>query len=141
MRSPTSTPTPPPDDATVQHRKDEARTWFESLRDRICAAFEQLEDELSDESVARLGHPPPGRFVRKDWRRAAGPDADRGGGIMSMMHGRVFEKVGVNVSTVYGEFTRSSASRSRAPIRIRAFSPQAFRWWPICVHPWCRRCT
>jgi len=100
MRSPTSTPTPLPDDAAVQRRKDEARAWFESLRDRICAAFEKLEDELSG-THSEL---PPGRFERKQWRREAGPNEDRGGGTMSLMRGRVFEKVGVNVSTVFGEF-------------------------------------
>ena len=47
MRSPTENPTPLPDAATVQRRKDEARAWFESLRDRICAAFEKIEDELT----------------------------------------------------------------------------------------------
>jgi coproporphyrinogen III oxidase len=102
-----SGPSPLPDDATVAHRKDEARAWFESLRDRICAAFEQIEGELTGtpdhESGSEL---PAGTFERKSWRREAGPDGeDRGGGVMSIMRGRVFEKVGVNVSTVFGEFS------------------------------------
>src|ERR1044072_6405431 len=101
MRSPTKNPTPLPDTATVQHRKDEARTWFESLRDRICAAFEKIEDDLSG-THSELA---PGRFERKAWRREAPPNEDRGGGTMSLMRGRVFEKVGVNVSTVFGEFS------------------------------------
>ena len=101
MRSPTKNPTPLPDANTVERRKDEARAWFESLRDRICAAFEKIEDELSG-THSELA---PGRFERKAWRREARPNEDRGGGTMSLMRGRVFEKVGVNVSTVFGEFS------------------------------------
>jgi coproporphyrinogen III oxidase len=102
MRSPTKTPTPLPDDATLAQRKEKARAWFEDLRDRICAEFERIEDELSGMHRELA----PGRFERTAWRREAGPDGvDRGGGTMSVMRGRVFEKVGVNVSTVFGEFS------------------------------------
>ena len=85
------------DAADVETLKRRAAQWFEALRDRICAAFEAIEDEYR---AARPGEGAAGRFERREWQRPGG-----GGGVMASMRGRVFEKVGVNVSTVWGEFS------------------------------------
>ena len=71
----------------ADERQQRAAAWFAALRDRICAAFETIEDEFA---AARGGA--PGRFERTPWERPGG-----GGGTMAVMRGRVFEKVGVNV--------------------------------------------
>ncbi len=71
-----------------------ARGWFESLRDRICAAFEAIEREAGSDAA----------FAYTPWNRDDDPQAEGGGGVRGVMKGRVFEKVGVNVSTVGGQF-------------------------------------
>lgn len=88
---------------TVAHEalKDGARVWFETLRDRLCSAFEAIEDTDN----LPLRDQPAGRFTRSSWVRPTTDGSDGGGGVMSVMRGRVFEKVGVNVSTVQGEFS------------------------------------
>ncbi len=83
-----------------------ARAWFETLRDKIVAAFEQLEQD----APASLYPGEPGRFVLTPWTREAG-----GGGVMGMMHGRFFEKVGVHVSHVFGPMTPEMAKQLQIP--------------------------
>jgi coproporphyrinogen III oxidase len=86
----------------IEARKKQARAWFEALRDQIVAAFEAVEDALP--TTAPLADRPAGRFTRKPWSRTDHSGKPGGGGVMAMMTGRVFEKVGVHVSTVFGEF-------------------------------------
>jgi coproporphyrinogen III oxidase len=84
----------------LEQKKQLAEKWFTQLRDKICQEFENIEDELTGSSL------PVGRFNRKKWQREGG-----GGGEMSLMKGRVFEKVGVNISTVYGTFSEEFAKQ------------------------------
>lgn len=82
-------------------QKQQASQWFKTLRDKICSEFERLEDALSDGPQSSL---PAGRFSYKDWQRPTEDGTHGGGGTMGIMTGRVFEKVGVNISTVEGKF-------------------------------------
>ncbi|WP_172299554.1 oxygen-dependent coproporphyrinogen oxidase [Pseudoruegeria sp. HB172150] len=97
---------------TFDVKKSRAADWFRSLRDEIVAAFENLE--ATQETGPFAGHP-AGRFEVTETKRAAEGEADAGGGLMSVMRGgRVFEKVGVNISTVYGTLGRAAQTTMAA---------------------------
>jgi coproporphyrinogen III oxidase len=97
--------------------KERAAAWFRQLRDDIVAAFEALEDRQTDGPAAGQA---PGRFEVSETRRTSDDGSDAGGGLMSVMRGgRVFEKVGVNVSTVFGTL----GARAQAAMAARKGIP------------------
>lgn len=101
----------------LETRKAQARAWFEQLRDRIIAAFEVLEDEAPE----RLYPGAPGHFEKTPWSRGE----DEGGGLMGMMRGRLFEKVGVHTSTVFGAFSPEFAKQVKGADDDPRFWPAA----------------
>jgi coproporphyrinogen III oxidase len=111
-------------ESEAEARKARTAEWFETLRDRLIAALEAIEAEYQ---AALPAEGAPARFELKPWSRDGG-----GGGVMGILKGRVFEKAGVNVSTVHGEF----AADFRAQIPGADVDP---RFWAsgisVVVHP------
>ena len=108
----------------IEERKNRASAWFRQLRDQIVGELEALEDAVQGPNADR----PAGRFVRQPWTRPEG-----GGGEMSMLHGRVFEKFGVHISTVHGHFTADFARNMPGTEENAAFWSSGIS---LIGHPW-----
>ncbi|MDE3080443.1 MAG: oxygen-dependent coproporphyrinogen oxidase [Paracoccaceae bacterium] len=109
----------------MRDQKARAAAWFRELRNQIVAAFEALEDT---QSAGPFADRPAGRFEVSETRRASDDGSDAGGGLMSVMRGgRVFEKVGVNISTVHGTLgPRAQAAMAARGVPGMAEDP---RFW------------
>lgn len=94
----TETAAPATSTLVLDDQQRAAQAWFRTLRGDIWAMLEQLEDEAA-------GDAPAGRFEKRVWNRTDHDGGHGGGGEMGIMKGRVFEKAGVNISTVHGQFS------------------------------------
>ncbi|HEV7290688.1 MAG TPA: coproporphyrinogen III oxidase, partial [Devosia sp.] len=108
----------------IEAKKAAAERWFRALRDRIAAAFDDLEASVQGPH----GQLEPGRFERMPWDRQAG-----GGGEMGMLKGRVFEKAGVHISTVHGQFSEEFAKQMPGTEAGTQFWSSGIS---LIVHPW-----
>jgi coproporphyrinogen III oxidase len=110
--------------ADIDQKKETARAWFRTLRDRVGAELEAIERDL----IGPNAHLPPGTAERTPWDRAAG-----GGGEMSMLHGRVFEKAGFHISTVHGHFSEEFARQMPGTEAGTEFWSSGIS---LIIHPW-----
>ncbi|HEV2515172.1 MAG TPA: oxygen-dependent coproporphyrinogen oxidase [Devosia sp.] len=110
--------------ADIESKKQVAAAWFRSFRDQLCHSLETVEAEVTGPHADR----PAGRFEIEPWQREAG-----GGGEMGLLHGRVFEKAGVHISTVHGHFSEEFA-------RQMPHTEAGTEFWSagvsVIIHPW-----
>lgn len=110
--------------ADIDTKKTTASAWFRALRDRICGSLEAIEAQVTGPNADM----PAGIFERTPWDRPAG-----GGGEMSMLHGRVFEKAGVHISTVHGNFSEDFAKQMPGTEAGTGFWSSGIS---LIIHPW-----
>jgi coproporphyrinogen III oxidase len=126
----------PPADGThastkLEDRKSAARHWFETLQTRIIAALEEVERDAAGPFPEGVGQ--PGAFELKTWERVDPSGAPGGGGRMGLLKGRVFEKAGVHVSTVFGTFQPEFAAQIPGADKDPRFYASGIS---LIVHPW-----
>ena len=114
--------------ADIDSRKAATASWFAALRDDICATFETIETERALATADQHAGSSP-----KGWNREGG-----GGGEISLMKGRVFEKVGVNISVVHGEFSEEFRANIPGTVPMADSGLVEFRWSPICITHMCQ---
>jgi coproporphyrinogen III oxidase len=118
-------------DPVIEPLVERASGWFATLRDRLCAEFEALEEQAQGPFFA--GVPDAGRFIRKPWQRTNHDGAPGGGGVTAMLKGRVFEKLGVHISTVHGTFSPEFAAQMPGAEADPHFLATGIS---VIAHPW-----